>query len=197
MSDSLNSLINIFAKFPSLGNRSARRIVLYLLKRKENLIPILINQLSNLKDLLSFCKICGNIDTCNPCQICEDQKRKFEKICVVEDVGDLFAIEKSKAYDGHYHVLGGVLSAIDGVGPEDLSITSLFDRINKHEIKEIILATNATVEGQITAQYISENCPNKKVLITRLAQGMPVGAELDVLDLNTLSTAFSSRLQMK
>ena len=197
MSDSLNSLINIFAKFPSLGNRSARRIVLYLLKRKENLIPILINQLSNLKDLLSFCKICGNIDTCNPCQICEDQKRKSDKICVVEDVGDLFAIEKSKAYDGHYHVLGGVLSAIDGVGPEDLSITSLFDRINKHEIKEIILATNATVEGQITAQYISENCPNKKVLITRLAQGMPVGAELDVLDLNTLSTAFSSRLQMK
>ena len=197
MSDTLNSLIDIFAKFPSLGNRSARRIVLYLIKRKENLIPLLINQLSNVKDLLSFCKVCGNIDTCNPCQICENSKRKSEKICIVEDVGDLFAIEKSQAYDGLYHVLGGVLSAIDGVGPEDLSITALYQRIKKGDIKEIILATNATVEGQITAQYISENCPDKEVLITRLAQGMPVGAELEVLDLNTLSTAFSSRLQMK
>ena len=197
MSDTLNSLIDVFAKFPSLGNRSARRIVLYLLKRKENLIPLLINQLTNVKDLLSFCKVCGNIDTCNPCQICENSKRKSEKICIVEDVGDLFAIEKSQAYDGLYHVLGGVLSAIDGVGPEDLSITALYQRIKKGDIKEIILATNATVEGQITAQYISENCPDKKVLITRLAQGMPVGAELEVLDLNTLSTAFSSRLEMK
>lgn len=197
MSDTLNSLIDVFAKFPSLGNRSARRIVLYLLKRKENLIPLLINQLTNVKDLLSFCKVCGNIDTCNPCQICENSKRKSEKICIVEDVGDLFAIEKSQAYDGLYHVLGGVLSAIDGVGPEDLSITALYQRIKKGDIKEIILATNATVEGQITAQYISENCPDKEVLITRLAQGMPVGAELEVLDLNTLSTAFSSRLQMK
>ena len=197
MSDTLNSLIDVFAKFPSLGNRSARRIVLYLLKRKENLIPLLINQLTNVKDLLSFCKVCGNIDTCNPCQICENSKRKSEKICIVEDVGDLFAIEKSQAYDGLYHVLGGVLSAIDGVGPEDLSITALYQRIKKGDIKEIILATNATVEGQITAQYISENCPDKEVLITRLAQGMPVGAELEVLDLNTLSTAFSSRLKMK
>ena len=197
MSDTLNSLIDVFAKFPSLGNRSARRIVLYLLKRKENLIPLLINQLTNVKDLLSFCKVCGNIDTCNPCQICENSKRKSEKICIVEDVGDLFAIEKSQAYDGLYHVLGGVLSAIDGVGPEDLSISGLFERIKKGNIKEIILATNATVEGQITAQYVSENCPDKEVLITRLAQGMPVGAELEVLDLNTLSTAFSSRLQMK
>ena len=197
MSNTLNSLIDVFAKFPSLGNRSARRIVLYLIKRKENLIPLLINQLTNVKDLLSFCKVCGNIDTCNPCQICENSKRKSEKICIVEDVGDLFAIEKSQAYDGLYHVLGGVLSAIDGVGPEDLSITALYQRIKKGDIKEIILATNATVEGQITAQYISENCPDKEVLITRLAQGMPVGAELEVLDLNTLSTAFSSRLQMK
>tara|TARA_B100000686_G_C16757016_1_gene956187 strand:+ start:170 stop:769 length:600 start_codon:yes stop_codon:yes gene_type:complete len=194
---SLGHLIDLFAKFPSLGPRSARRIVLYLLKNKEKLIPHLSEALNSVRSNLIFCNICCNIDTNDPCKICENKKRKKEKICVVEDVGDLWAIEKSNAYDGHYHVLGGVLSAIDGIGPDELNITSLLKRVQKDEVNEIILATNATVEGQITAQYIAENCLKKGVLITRLAQGMPIGGELDLLDQNTLSTAFDSRSEMK
>ena len=156
MASSLNDLIDLFSKFPSLGNRSARRIVLYLLKNKEKLIPLLTEKLSEINKNLSFCNICGNVDIANPCKICEDLKRNGEKICIVEDIGDLFAIEKSKAFDGHYHVLGGVLSAIDGIGPEELNILSLFKRLKDNKISEIILATNATVEGQITAQYIEK-----------------------------------------
>ena len=197
MASSLNDLIDLFSKFPSLGNRSARRIVLYLLKNKEKLIPLLTEKLLDINKNLSFCKICGNVDIANPCKICDDLKRNSEKICIVEDIGDLFAIEKSKAFNGHYHVLGGVLSAIDGIGPEELNVLSLFQRVRDNKISEIILATNATVEGQITAQYIADNCPDKNIKVTRLAQGMPVGGELELLDFNTLSTAFSSRLEIK
>ncbi len=197
MASSLNDLIDLFSKFPSLGNRSARRIVLYLLKNKEKLIPLLTEKLLDINKNLSFCKICGNVDIANPCKICDDLKRNSEKICIVEDIGDLFAIEKSKAFNGHYHVLGGVLSAIDGIGPEELNILSLFRRLKDNKISEIILATNATVEGQITAQYIADNCPDKNITVTKLAQGMPVGGELELLDFNTLSTAFSSRSEIK
>ena len=193
----LSDLIDLFSKLPGLGPRSARRIVLYLLKNKERVIPNISEMLENLKTSAIFCKICGNIDTSSPCSICSDKSRKSEKVCVVEDIGDLWAIEKSKAYNGHYHVLGGVLSAIDGVGPDDLNLSSLFNRISNGITDELILATNATTEGQITAQFIAENCKERKILITRLAQGMPIGGELDTIDYNTLSTAFDSRAEMK
>ncbi|MEE2695145.1 MAG: recombination mediator RecR [Pseudomonadota bacterium] len=194
---SLDELIDLFARLPSLGPRSARRIVLYLLKNKEKMIPTLIASMDSVKSELVFCKICGNVDLNNPCKICNNKKRNDDKICVVEDVGDLWAIEKSNAFDGHYHVIGGVLSAMDGIGPEQLNLLSLFDRIKNEKVGEIIIATNATVEGQITAQYIADHCSKFDVLITRLAQGMPIGGELDLLDYNTLSTAFSSRLEIK
>ncbi|MAI60202.1 MAG: recombination protein RecR [Rickettsiales bacterium] len=193
----LSDLIDLFSKLPGLGPRSARRIVLYLLKNKERVIPNISEMLENLKTSAIFCKICGNIDTSSPCSICSDKSRKSEKVCVVEDIGDLWAIEKSRAYNGRYHVLGGVLSAIDGIGPDELNLISLFQRVKNGEIEELIIATNATMEGQITAQFIADSCKNDKLKITRLAQGMPIGGELDTLDYNTLSTAFDSRSEMK
>ncbi len=194
---SLSDLIDLFAKLPSLGPRSARRIVLYLLKNKERMVPYIIELLSGLKSSIVFCEICGNIDAESPCKICNSKERKSKKVCVVEEIGDLWAIEKSNAYKGQYHVLGGVLSAIEGVGPDDLNLSSLFKRIKEGAVDELIIATNATMEGQITAQYIADSCKKEKILITRLAQGMPIGGELDTIDNNTLSTAFDSRSEIK
>ena len=194
---SLGELINIFSKLPSLGPRSARRIVLYLLKNKEKIIPTLITTIENVKSELSYCHLCGNVDVVNPCNICADDKRKNGKLCIVEDIGDLWAIEKSKAFNGTYHVLGGVLSAMDGVGPDQLNIVSLLKRVESGSIKEVIIATNATTEGQITGQYIADECSKFQILITRLAQGIPIGGELDLLDYNTMSTAFTSRSEIK
>lgn len=191
-SSSLSDLIDLFSKLPSLGPRSARRAVLYLIKKKT-LIPKLVNSLNELQTEVKFCGICGNLDVIDPCTICRNEKRKKDRICVIEDIADLWAIEKSNAYNGQYHILGGVLSAIDGIGPDELNILSLFKRIKKGVVKELILATNATIEGQITAQYIADNCNDSNVLVTRLAQGMPMGSELEILDYNTLSTAFKSR----
>ena len=194
---SLGELINIFSKLPSLGPRSARRIVLYLLKNKEKIIPTLMTTIENVKSELSYCHLCGNVDVINPCNICADDKRKNGKLCIVEDIGDLWAIEKSKAFNGTYHVLGGVLSAMDGVGPDQLNIVSLLKRLESGSVKEVIIATNATTEGQITGQYIADECAKFQILITRLAQGIPIGGELDLLDYNTMSTAFTSRSEIK
>ena len=194
---SLGELINIFSKLPSLGPRSARRIVLYLLKNKEKIIPTLITTIENVKSELSYCHLCGNVDVINPCNICADDKRKNGKLCIVEDIGDLWAIEKSKAFFGTYHVLGGVLSAMDGIGPDQLNIVSLLKRLESGSVKEVIIATNATTEGQITGQYIADQCSKFQILITRLAQGIPIGGELDLLDYNTMSTAFTSRSEIK
>ena len=194
---SLGELINLFSKFPSLGPRSARRIVLYLLKNKDKVIPSLISTIEQLRTELSFCEKCGNVDIVNPCSICMDEKRNNGKICVVEDIGDLWAIEKSKSFYGTYHVLVGVLSAMYGVGPEELNLSSLLRKLKLGNVHEVIIATNATTEGQITGQYIVDNCSKYKVLITRLAQGIPIGGELDLLDYNTMSAAFSSRAQIK
>ena len=194
---SLGELINIFSKLPSLGPRSARRIVLYLLKNKEKIIPTLIKTIENVKSELSYCHLCGNVDVINPCNICADDKRKNGKLCIVEDIGDLWAIEKSKAFNGTYHVLGGVLSAMDGVGPDQLNIVSLLKRLESGSVKEVIIATNATTEGQITGQYIADECAKFQILITKLAQGIPIGGELDLLDYNTMSTAFTSRSEIK
>ena len=194
---SLGELINIFSKLPSLGPRSARRIVLYLLKNKEKIIPTLMSTIENVKSELSYCHLCGNVDVINPCNICADDKRKNGKLCIVEDIGDLWAIEKSKAFFGTYHVLGGVLSAMDGIGPDQLNIVSLLKRLESGSVKEVIIATNATTEGQITGQYIADECSKFQILITRLAQGIPIGGELDLLDYNTMSTAFTSRSEIK
>ena len=194
---SLGELINIFSKLPSLGPRSARRIVLYLLKNKEKIIPTLMTTIENVRSELSYCHLCGNVDVINPCNICADDKRKNGKLCIVEDIGDLWAIEKSKAFNGTYHVLGGVLSAMDGVGPDQLNIVSLLKRLESGSVKEVIIATNATTEGQITGQYVADECSKFQILITRLAQGIPIGGELDLLDYNTMSTAFISRSEIK
>ena len=194
---SLGELINIFSKLPSLGPRSARRIVLYLLKNKEKIIPSLMTTIENVKSELSYCHLCGNVDVIDPCNICADDKRKNGKLCIVEDIGDLWAIEKSKAFNGTYHVLGGVLSAMDGVGPDQLNILSLLKRLESGSVKEVIIATNATTEGQITGQYIADECSKFQILITKLAQGIPIGGELDLLDYNTMSTAFTSRSEVK
>ena len=194
---SLGELISIFSKLPSLGPRSARRIVLYLLKNKEKIIPSLITTIENVKSELSYCHLCGNVDVINPCNICSDDKRINGKLCIVEDIGDLWAIEKSKAFNGTYHVLGGVLSAMDGIGPDQLNIVSLLKRLESGSVKEVIIATNATTEGQITGQYIADQCSKFQILITRLAQGIPIGGELDLLDYNTMSTAFTSRSEIK
>ena len=194
---SLGELIDIFSKLPSLVPRSARRIVLYLLKNKEKIIPTLMTTIENVRSELSYCHLCGNVDVINPCNICADDKRKNGKLCIVEDIGDLWAIEKSKAFNGTYHVLGGVLSAMDGVGPDQLNIVSLLKRLESGSVKEVIIATNATTEGQITGQYIADECSKFQILITRLAQGIPIGGELDLLDYNTMSTAFTSRSEIK
>lgn len=194
---SLTDLVNIFSKLPSLGPRSARRIVLHILKHKQSFIPLLISTLEKIKSELIFCKSCGNIDLTDPCKICSNKKRNEEKICVVEDIADLWAIEKSNAFDGKYHVLGGVLSAMDGIGPDELNINSLFNRLKDNSVKEVIIATNVTTEGQITGQYIADECLKIGVLVTKLAQGIPIGGELEMLDYNTMSTAFTSRLEVK
>ena len=194
---SLGELINLFAKLPSLGPRSARRIVLHILKNKDMMVPLIISTMERVKSELVFCQTCGNVDLENPCLICKNVKRNNGKICVVEEIGDLWAIEKSNAFDGKYHVLGGVLSAMEGVGPNELNISSLLSRLKNTRIKELIIATNATTEGQITGQYIADQCSSFEVLITKLAQGMPIGGELDLLDYNTMSTAFTSRLEVK
>ena len=193
MSSSLEDMVQLFSKLPGLGPRSARRAVFYILKNKEKLIPRLSNSLLSLKEELKDCTRCGNIDIINPCNICNNYKRLKTKICVVEEVSDLWAIEKSNSFNGQYHVLGGVLSAIDGIGPEQLNITSLIKKSKDDNVDELILATNATVEGQLTAQFIAEQFSDTKILVTRLAQGLPLGSELDYIDEGTLNTAFNSR----
>ena len=193
MSSSLEDLVQLFSKLPGLGPRSARRAVFHILKNKEKLIPRLSNSLLSLKEELKDCTRCGNIDIIDPCNICNNYKRLKTKICVVEEVSDLWAIEKSNSFNGQYHVLGGVLSAIDGIGPEQLNITSLIKKSKDDNVDELILATNATVEGQLTAQFIAEQFSDTKILVTRLAQGLPLGSELDYIDEGTLNTAFNSR----
>ena len=190
---SLDDLISLFSKLPGLGPRSARRVILFLLKNRQYFLKDTINLLNKVNIELVDCEVCRNIDTKTPCRICQDELRVNERICVVEEVSDLWAIEKSNLHDGKYHVLGGVLSAIDGVGPDELNISNLVKKVNMGGTKEIILATNSTVEGQLTAQYIADILKNNDILITRLAQGLPMGSELDFMDNGTLLESFRSR----
>ena len=196
MSD-LDRLVQLLARLPGLGPRSARRAALFLLKRRESLMEPLAAAMAAAAERIRACPICGNLDTADPCAICRDGRRDAGLVCVVGDVGDLWAIERSGAYAGRYHVLGGMLSALAGVGPEDLHIDELAKRAASGEIREVILAMNATVEGQTTAHYIVDRLAGSAVQISRLAHGVPVGGELDYLDEGTLSAALASRQMVR
>jgi recombination protein RecR len=189
----IEKLIQLLARLPGLGPRSARRAALDLLKRRDALLRPLAEALNVAAEKIVACSICGNLDTISPCSICADARRDPAAICVVEEVADLWAIERSAAFRGRYHVLGGVLSALDGIGPEDLSIARLVERASAPEMREIILAINATVEGQTTAHYVTDRLAGTSVQVTRLAHGLPVGGELDYLDDGTLTAALRAR----
>jgi recombination protein RecR len=196
MSD-LDRLIQLLAKLPGLGPRSARRAALFLLKRREALMEPLAAALAETAQRIRPCALCGNFDTLDPCSICRDPRRDASLVCVVEDVADLWALERSGAYRGRYHVLGGTLSALDGVGPEDLHIDRLVRRVAESGVSEVILAMSATVEGQTTAHYIMDRLAQSGAQISRLAHGVPVGGELDYLDEGTLSAALAARQPLK
>ena len=189
----IEKLIKVVAKLPSLGTRSARRIVLQLIKKRETLLLPLIDALSQVAENIKTCEICGNYDTSSPCSICSSTLRESHLLCVVQDVADLWAMERVSLFKGKYHVLGGVLSALDGVAPEDLNIDSLVERIHKEGITEVILALPATVDGQITSHYLVSRLKDSGAKITTLAQGIPMGAELDYMDEGTLQLALNSR----
>jgi recombination protein RecR len=189
----IERLIQLLAKLPGLGPRSARRAALQMLQKREAVMRPLAEALAEAADKITPCSNCGNLDTSDPCAVCRDPRRDESVICVVETVGDLWALERAGAFKGRYHVLGGVLSALDGVGPEDLNVAGLIERAGKGETTEIILALNATVDGQTTAHFLADKLSPAGVEITSLARGVPVGGELDYLDDGTLSAAFRSR----
>ena len=189
----IDRLIQLLAKLPGLGPRSARRAVLYLLKRKDSAMRPLAEALVAVADRINSCGQCGNLDVDDTCSICRDPGRDSNLICVVEDVADLWALERAAVFQGRYHVLGGVLSALDGVGPEDLRIGLLIERAARPEVGEIILAMNATVDGQTTAHYLTDRLAGSGVEVSRLAHGVPVGGELEYLDDGTLAAALKAR----
>ena len=185
-------LIDLMAKLPGLGPRSARRAVLHLIRKKSTLFNPLSKQMAKVFEQARECLNCGNIGTSEMCEICENQKRMNGQICIVEDVSDLWAMERTSVFKGRYHVLGGTLSALDGIGPNELKIPKLIKRLYSEEVNEVILALNATLEGQTTAHYIAEQIENK-VSVTSLARGVPMGGELDYLDEGTISAALNAR----
>mgnify|MGYP002011604691 FL=1 len=191
--EEIDRLIRVIAKLPGLGQRSAQRIALHLLKNKTQSLEPLIDSINNAKQKIINCSNCGNIDTINPCSICQDKKRDHNSICILEDISDLWTFERTGFYRGSYHVLGGVLSALNGIGFEELNIDGLIKRLEKKDIKEVILALSATVEGQTTSHVIAEKIEKFNIEVTRLAQGVPIGGEVHYLDENTLNTAFNSR----
>lgn len=192
----MEQLIFSLSRLPSLGSRSARRVALHLLRKRESALLPLIAQLQNVADNIKTCSICRNFDVCDPCHICEDERREHNVLCVVEDIADLWAMERSGLYRGVYHVLGGVLSAIDGVNPEHLGVNQLLARIKTNNVTEVILATNITTDGQTTAHYLHDTINELQfanIKITKLAQGIPIGGELDYLDDGTLAAAMKAR----
>lgn len=192
-SQEIEALAGALARLPGLGPRSARRAVLWLVKNREAALPALLAALGAVRDTLIECDTCGNVDTRNPCAICADHRRDAKALCVVEDVADLWALDRSRLFAGRYHVLGGRLSALDGVRPEDLNIASLLARVEQGGIDEVVLAMNATLEGQTTAHYLAERLEGFPLRITQLAHGLPVGGELDYLDEGTLAQALRAR----
>lgn len=195
-SQEIEALTGALAKLPGLGPRSARRAVLWLVKRRETALVQVIEALTAVKERLVECETCGNVDTSNPCPICTDPRRDARSLCVVEDVADLWALDRAKLFTGRYHVLGGRLSAMEGVRPEDLTIDKLVARVAEGGVDEVVLAMNATLEGQTTAHYIAEKLEGYPLRITQLAHGLPVGGELDYLDEGTLAQALRARRPM-
>ena len=192
-SQEIEALTQALARLPGLGPRSARRAVLHLLKKREAALGPLLAALEAVDQKLATCSTCGNVDTSNPCAVCADPRRDQRSLCVVEEVADLWALERSRLFPGRYHVLGGRLSALDGVRPEDLAIAKLVGRVEGGGIDEVVLAMNATLEGQTTAHYIAERIERFPVRLTQLAHGLPVGGELDYLDEGTLAQAMRAR----
>ncbi|HLL26694.1 MAG TPA: recombination mediator RecR [Xanthobacteraceae bacterium] len=189
----IERLIQLLARLPGLGPRSARRAALHLVKRREELMEPLAAAIADAHAKIEVCGICGNVDTRDPCTVCADQTRDPSILVVVENVADLWALERAGAIPGRYHVLGGTLSPLDGIGPDDLNLASLIARAQNGAVKEIVLALNATVDGQTTAHYITDLLRDMKLKVTRLAHGVPVGGELDYLDEGTLSAAIRAR----
>jgi recombination protein RecR len=189
----IERLIQLLSRLPGLGPRSARRAALFLIKKREQIMAPLAAAMQTALDKIAICKLCGNIDTRNPCAICTDLRRDPAIIIVVADVADLWALERARAINARYHVLGGTLSPLDGIGPQDLAIDALISRAQDPTVGEIVLALNATVDGQTTAHYITDLLHGSNVKITRLAHGVPVGGELDYLDEGTLAAAMRQR----
>jgi recombination protein RecR len=189
----IERVIELLAKLPGLGPRSARRAALFLVKKKESLLGPLAAALAEAAERVVTCSACGNVDTSDPCAVCRDPRRDASLICVVEEVGDLWALERAGVFPGRYHVLGGVLSALDGITPEDLHIPKLAERARAPEVVEVILAMNATVDGQTTAHYLTGKLAACNVMVSRLAHGVPVGGELDYMDDGTLAAAVKAR----
>lgn len=192
-SPEIDMLTQALSRLPGLGPRSARRAVLHLLKKRETALKPLLAALGAVDDRLATCSVCGNIDTSDPCGICTDPRRDARSLCVVEEVADLWALDRSRLFPGKFHVLGGRLSALEGVRPEDLAIDGLVRRISAGGIDEVVLAMNATLEGQTTAHYVAERIEAYPVRVTQLAHGLPVGGELDYLDDGTLAQALRAR----
>lgn len=192
-SHQIEALTQALSRLPGLGPRSARRAVLHLMKRREAAMEPLLAALQAVADTLSTCSVCGNVDTSDPCTICRDPRRDDKMLCVVEEVADLWALDRSRLFPGRFHVLGGRLSALEGVRPEDLAIDQLLRRIAEGGVDEIVLAMNATLEGQTTAHYLAERLEKFPIRITQLAHGLPVGGELDYLDEGTLAQALRAR----
>ncbi|MBI0139807.1 recombination protein RecR [Bartonella sp. W8125] len=192
----IEKLIQLLARVPGLGPRSARRAALFLIKKKEVLLKPLGLAMQDAAEKIRICSVCGNVDTSDPCSICTDPRRDQSTIIVVEDVSDLWALERAGTMQVKYHVLGGHLSPLDGIGPDDLNIASLVNRVAEGDVKEVILAVNATIEGQTTAHYLTDQLHSYPVKITRLAHGVPVGGELDYLDDGTLAAALRARTSL-
>ena len=189
----IDVLTQLLSKLPGLGPRSARRVTLHLIANREKLLQPLGDALVSVAENVKSCDQCGNFDTNNPCSICTDSRRDISVICVVESVADLWALERTASFKGGYHILGGILSPLDGVGPQDLNISTLIKRASKENVDEVILATSATVDGKTTAHYIADRLKNCRVKVSELAHGIPVGGELDYLDDGTLSAALKER----
>src|SRR6516165_196529 len=189
----IERLIQLLARLPGLGPRSARRAALFLIKKREQIMAPLTTAMQTALERIEICRVCGTVDTQNPCAICSDTRRDPAIIVVVADVADLWALERAHAVNARYHVLGGTLSALDGVGPQDLAIDALITRAHDAAVTEIVLALNATVDGQTTAHYITDLLQGSHVKVTRLAHGVPVGGELDYLDEGTLAAAMRQR----
>ena len=192
-SQEIDALTQALARLPGLGPRSARRAVLHLMKKREGALMPLLSALKTVSERLATCSICGNVDTSDPCAICADPRRDPKSLCVVEEVSDLWALDRSRLFPGRYHVLGGRLSALEGVRPEDLTIDALVGRVEAGGIDEVVLAMNATLEGQTTAHYLAERLERFPIRLTQLAHGVPVGGELDYLDEGTLAQALRAR----